>query len=241
MARKKAGGQLMQFATRAIHAGQEPEPATGAITVPIYQTSTFAQSAPGVHKGYDYSRTDNPTRTALQTALASLESAEYCLAFSSGMGAATTAMLLFKKGDHVVSSRDVYGGTYRLFRAVLENFGLTSGLDRVADQPASADYRHQGSGENRPSPRRSLSGRQHFCLPCFPAAPRTRRRSCAALDDKIPGGTRGRRRRSDLSQRTVTLQTAQVLAKRRRRDAFSLRLLSHAARNKNSRAAHAGA
>jgi cystathionine gamma-synthase/cystathionine gamma-lyase len=115
----------MQFATRAIHVGQEPEPATGAITVPIYQTSTFAQNAPGIHKGYDYSRTDNPTRTALQTALASLESAEYCLAFSSGMGAATTAMLLFKQGDHVVSSRDVYGGTYRLFRAVLENFGLT--------------------------------------------------------------------------------------------------------------------
>jgi cystathionine beta-lyase/cystathionine gamma-synthase len=124
MARKK-GGELRQFATRAIHAGQEHEAATGAITVPIYQTSTFAQSAPGVHKGYDYSRTDNPTRSALQTALASLESAEYCLAFSSGMGAATTAMLLFKKGDHVVSSRDVYGGTYRLFRAVLENFGLT--------------------------------------------------------------------------------------------------------------------
>ena len=125
MARKKGGAQLMQFATRAIHAGQEPESATGAITVPIYQTSTFAQSAPGIHKGYDYSRTDNPTRTALQTALASLESTEYCLAFSSGMGAATTAMLLFKKGDHVVSSRDVYGGTYRLFRAVLQNFGLT--------------------------------------------------------------------------------------------------------------------
>jgi len=126
MARKKRGlHSLMQFATRAIHAGQEPESATGAITVPIYQTSTFAQTAPGIHKGYDYSRTDNPTRTALQTALASLESAEYCLAFSSGMGAATTAMLLFKEGDHVVSSRDVYGGTYRLFRAVLENFGLT--------------------------------------------------------------------------------------------------------------------
>ena len=98
MARKQRGGHFMQFATRAIHAGQEPESATGAITVPIYQTSTFAQSAPGVHKGYDYSRTDNPTRTALQTALASLEAAEYGLAFSSGMGAATTAMLLFKTG-----------------------------------------------------------------------------------------------------------------------------------------------
>jgi cystathionine beta-lyase/cystathionine gamma-synthase len=112
------------FATRAIHVGQAPEPATGAITVPIYQTSTYAQSAPGVHKGYDYSRTDNPTRTALQEALASLEEAKYALAFSSGMGAATTALLLFKQGDHVVSSRDVYGGTYRLFMRVLEQFGL---------------------------------------------------------------------------------------------------------------------
>ena len=125
MAQRKGGNDSRQFATRAIHAGQEPEPVTGAITVPIYQTSTFAQSAPGVHKGYDYSRTDNPTRTALQTALASLESAKYCLAFSSGMGAATTAMLLLKSGDHVVSSRDVYGGTYRLFNAVFQNFGLT--------------------------------------------------------------------------------------------------------------------
>src|SRR4030095_1627368 len=125
MARKKRGGHLTQFATRAIHVGQEPESATGAITVPLCDTSPNAQSGPGIHKGYDYSRTDNPTRTALQTALASLEAAEYCLAFSSGMGAATTAMLLFKQRDHVVSSRDVYGGTYRIFRAVLQNFGLT--------------------------------------------------------------------------------------------------------------------
>ena len=125
MARKKSARRARQFATRAIHFGQEPEPATGAITVPIYQTSTYAQSAPGVHKGYDYSRTDNPTRSALQKALAGLEAAKYGLAFSSGMGAATTAMLLFKRGDHVVSSRDVYGGTYRLFTRVLQQFGLT--------------------------------------------------------------------------------------------------------------------
>jgi cystathionine gamma-lyase len=124
MARKKSARHTRQFATRAIHFGQEPEPTTGAITVPIYQTSTYAQSAPGVHKGYDYSRTDNPTRSALQKALAGLEAAKYGLAFSSGMGAATTAMLLFKRGDHVVSSRDVYGGTYRLFTRVLQQLGL---------------------------------------------------------------------------------------------------------------------
>ena len=124
MGRKYLRRSKLRFATRAIHSGQEPEAMTGAVTVPIYQTSTYAQSAPGVYNGYDYSRTDNPTRTALQTALASLEEAKYGLAFSSGMGAATTAMLLFKEGDHIVSSRDVYGGTHRLFKRVLENFGL---------------------------------------------------------------------------------------------------------------------
>jgi cystathionine beta-lyase/cystathionine gamma-synthase len=125
MGRKHLRSSKLRFATRAIHVGQQPEAMTGAVTVPIYQTSTYAQSAPGVHKGYDYSRTDNPTRTALQSALASLEEAKYGLAFSSGMGAATTAMLLFKRGDHVIASRDVYGGTYRLFKRVLENFGMT--------------------------------------------------------------------------------------------------------------------
>ena len=124
MAQKTAAETVLRFATRAIHAGQDPDPTTGAVTAPIYQTSTFAQIAPGVHKGYDYSRTDNPTRTALQRALASLESAEFCLAFSSGMGAATTVMLLLKQGDHIVSSRDVYGGTYRLFMGAFQDLGL---------------------------------------------------------------------------------------------------------------------
>ncbi|MBI2090329.1 MAG: cystathionine gamma-synthase [Deltaproteobacteria bacterium] len=124
MGRKNAPEGALRFATRAIHAGQEPDPTTGAVTVPIYQTSTFAQIAPGVHKGYDYSRTDNPTRTALQKALASLESAKCCLAFSSGMGAETTVMLLLKQGDHIVSTRDLYGGTYRLFMRAFQDFGL---------------------------------------------------------------------------------------------------------------------
>lgn len=133
MARGKVRARVMRFATRAIHVGQEPEPATGAVTVPIYQTSTFAQRAPGIHKGYEYSRTDNPTRTALQGALASLESAEYCLAFSSGMGAETTLMLLFKHGDHVICTRDVYGGTYRLFQRVLTDYGLTFSFVDTSD------------------------------------------------------------------------------------------------------------
>jgi cystathionine gamma-synthase len=108
----------MDFETRAIHEGQEPDPATGAVTVPIYQTSTYAQKAVGEHKGYDYSRTANPTRRALEVCLASLESAEYGFGFSSGMGATTTIMHLVSPGDRVVAVNDVYGGTYRLFDKV---------------------------------------------------------------------------------------------------------------------------
>src|SRR6478609_10584084 len=113
----------MDFETRAIHEGQEPDPSTGAVTVPIYQTSTYAQKAVGEHKGYDYSRTANPTRRALETCLASLESAEYGFAFSSGMGATTTLMHLVSPGEPVVAVNDVYGGTYRLFSKVYEPKG----------------------------------------------------------------------------------------------------------------------
>jgi len=115
------------FATRAIHAGQEPDPATGATIVPIYATSTYTQAAPGQHKGYEYSRSGNPTRTALETCLASLEEGERGLAFASGL-AATTAVFagLLKPGDHVVSSADLYGGTYRLLERVFKPWGLTA-------------------------------------------------------------------------------------------------------------------
>lgn len=113
----------MEFETRAIHVGQEPDPATGAITTPIYQTSTFVQDAVGVHKGYDYARVANPTRTALQECVASLEGAAYGHAFSSGLGAATTLMHLVAPGERVVSVNDVYGGIYRLFSQVYEPKG----------------------------------------------------------------------------------------------------------------------
>lgn len=112
------------FETRAIHVGQEADSATGAVITPIYQTATFAQSDVGEHKGYDYSRTANPTRAALEECIASLEGGKYGLAFASGMGAITTTMFLLKSGDHVVACDDVYGGTFRLFRRVLENYGL---------------------------------------------------------------------------------------------------------------------
>jgi cystathionine beta-lyase/cystathionine gamma-synthase len=113
----------VDFETRAIHVGQEPDPATGALTTPIYQTSTFVHDEVGVHKGYDYSRSGNPTRTALQQALASLESAEHGVAFASGLGATTTIMHLFDPGDRIVLIADVYGGVYRMTSQVYEPKG----------------------------------------------------------------------------------------------------------------------
>src|SRR5215204_4058032 len=113
----------MDFETRAIHAGQEPDPATGSVVVPIYQTSTFAQEAVGQNKGYDYSRVSNPTRTALQICLASIESAEHGVAFASGMAGVTTLMHLVHPNERVVSVNDVYGGVYRLFSQVYQPKG----------------------------------------------------------------------------------------------------------------------
>ena len=113
----------MDFETRAIHEGQEPDPATGAVVTPIYQTSTFVQDEVGVHKGYDYSRAGNPTRTALETCLASLEGAAHGLAYSSGLGATTTLVHLLEPGDHVLCVNDVYGGVYRMFSQIYEPKG----------------------------------------------------------------------------------------------------------------------
>ncbi len=115
----------MNFSTKAIHVGQAADPTTGAVITPIYQTSTYLQEELGKHKGYEYSRTHNPTRTALETCLASLETAKYGLAFASGMAAISCVMNLLQSGDHVVVGEDVYGGTYRLFNNVLTRYGIT--------------------------------------------------------------------------------------------------------------------
>ncbi len=112
------------FATRAIHAGQRPDPATGAITVPIYQTSTYVQEGLGRHKGYEYARTHNPTRAALEANLASLEGGRHGFAFASGLAAIDTVLRTLQQGDHVVAGNNLYGGTYRLFERVLRQFGL---------------------------------------------------------------------------------------------------------------------
>src|SRR5947199_2743343 len=124
----------MDFETRAIHEGQEPDPTTGAITTPIYLTSTYVQDAVGEHKGYDYSRVANPTRTALEQCLASLGSAEHGIAFSSGLGAVTTIMHLLNPGDRVVLIADVYGGVYRMTSQVYEPKGY------VFDYLPAADF-----------------------------------------------------------------------------------------------------
>ncbi|MBV8638632.1 MAG: cystathionine gamma-synthase [Candidatus Eremiobacteraeota bacterium] len=114
----------MKFSTKAIHVGQEADPATGATIVPVYQTSTYTQDAVGEHKGFDYSRTINPTRLALEKQLASLEGADYGYAFASGMAATAAVLNLLSAGDHAVVTDDLYGGTYRLFSRVLERYGL---------------------------------------------------------------------------------------------------------------------
>jgi cystathionine beta-lyase/cystathionine gamma-synthase len=122
--------------TIAVHAGTEPEPITGAIMTPIFQTSTYVQRAPAEHTGYEYSRTDNPTRTALQAALAALEGGAHALAFASGLAATDTVLRLLKPGDHVIAGNDVYGGTYRLFERVVARYGIGFSWVDLADHDA---------------------------------------------------------------------------------------------------------
>ncbi|MDB5109968.1 MAG: cystathionine gamma-lyase/cystathionine beta-lyase, partial [Mucilaginibacter sp.] len=114
----------MKFATKAIHAGQEPDPTTGAVMTPIYQTSTYWQKSPGDNKGYEYSRGTNPTRKALESCLAALENAQFGLAFSSGMGATDAVMKLLMPGDEVITGNDLYGGSYRIFTKIFANYGI---------------------------------------------------------------------------------------------------------------------
>jgi cystathionine beta-lyase/cystathionine gamma-synthase len=125
-----------RFETRAIHVGQDPDPATGAVITPIYQTSTYVQEAVGVHKGYEYSRTDNPTRTALQEVMASLEGGAWSLAYASGLAATQNIFLLLRPGDHILLSDDSYGGTYRLVAQIIANYGIDFSLVDMTDLDA---------------------------------------------------------------------------------------------------------
>ena len=127
----------MGFSTDAVHAGQEPDPVTGSVTVPIYQTSTYVQEELGKHKGFEYARTQNPTRFALEKNLAVLERGERGFAFASGMAAITAVTYLLKAGDHVVASNNMYGGTYRLFEKILASYGLTFTYVNTGDLAAT--------------------------------------------------------------------------------------------------------
>jgi cystathionine gamma-synthase len=128
--------QCSAFETRAIHVGQEPDPATGAVITPIYQTSTYVQEAVGVHKGFEYSRTDNPTRSALQQVLASLEGGKWALSYASGLAATQNIFYLLRPGDHILLSDDAYGGTYRLVAKVIANYGIDFSLVDMSDLDA---------------------------------------------------------------------------------------------------------
>jgi cystathionine gamma-lyase len=130
----------MKFGTKAIHAGQHPDPTTGAVMTPIYQTSTYAQKAPGDNQGYEYSRGTNPTRKALEDCLAALENAQYGLAFSSGMGATDAVMKLLQPGDEVITGNDLYGGSYRIFTKIFTNYGITFHFLDLSDPSIIEEY-----------------------------------------------------------------------------------------------------
>ncbi|WP_373493413.1 cystathionine gamma-synthase [Aquiflexum sp.] len=130
----------MKFGTKAIHAGVEPDPSTGAIMTPIFQTSTYVQRSPGDHKGYEYSRTHNPTRTALQNNLAALENGNHGLCFSSGLGAIDAIIKLLNPGDEVISTNDLYGGSYRIFTKVFERYGIKFHFISMEDPRTIENY-----------------------------------------------------------------------------------------------------
>src|SRR5713101_1291629 len=124
---------VMQFSTKAIHAGQDPDPSTGAVMTPIFQTSTYAQAGLGEHKGYEYARTSNPTRSALEVCIAALEDGRYGLAFASGMAAESAILSLLSAGDHIVSCDDLYGGSYRIFERVMRRYNVETSYVPAGD------------------------------------------------------------------------------------------------------------
>ena len=226
------------FSTRAIHAGQSPDPTTGAVMPPIYAVSTYAQSSPGVHKGYEYSRTQNPTRMAYERCIADLEGGMRGFAFASGMAATATLLELLDSGAHVVAMDDLYGGSFRLFERVrrrsanldftfvdLSDPKAAAGAIRpdtrmiwieTPTNPLAAPRRHRRGRRDRARRASILTGRgQHVRDAVDPAAARARRRHRHALGDEVPErplGHGGRRRRrgaiAELGERIGFLQNA---------------------------------
>ena len=206
------------FSTLAIHAGQEADPATGATVVPIYATSTFTQEAPGRHKGYEYSRSGNPTRAALETCLAALEGGERGLAFASGLAATTAVLSTLRPGDEVAAAADLYGGTFRLLERVFRPLGIVRAnrgcrprglrldprpedearLDRDADEPPPPGDRHRRDRRSGAPTGCGPGGRQHVRLALSATAHRARRRPRRAQHHEVPRRPfRRHRRRGD--------------------------------------------
>src|SRR6195256_1901140 len=131
------------IATRVIHAGQSPDPSTGAIMTPIYQTSTYVQESPGKHQGYAYARGANPTRNALQKSIAALENGKFGICYSSGMGATDAVIKLLNPGDEVITSNDLYGGSYRMFKRVFEKYGIKFHFIDLSDSAKIGQYINQ--------------------------------------------------------------------------------------------------
>ena len=248
--------QRLGFDTRVIHAGQAPDPSTGAIMPPIYATSTYVQQSPGVHKGLDYGRSHNPTRWALERCVADLESGAQAFAFASGMSAIATVLELLDAGAHVVAGDDLYGGTYRLFervrrRSAGQGFsfvdhgssrrarrgaapGNGDGVGRDAEQSAAEAGRSRRDRAALSRSRHPVRRGQHVREPVGAAAARARLRHRRALDDEVPERALGRhRRRGDRRRRAAPgtgRRAARVPAERRRRHRRSVRQLPRAAR-----------
>ena len=137
----------LRFNSATIHGGQSPDPAYGAVMPPIYQTSTYVQSSPGDHKGYEYSRTHNPTRSALERSIASIENGQHGLTYASGLAAMDAVMKLFSPGDEIISTHDLYGGSYRLFTKIFENYGLKFHFVDMQDPNHVAEYINQNTNQ----------------------------------------------------------------------------------------------
>ena len=258
-----------EFETLAIHAGQEPDPTTGAVVPPIYQTSTYAQDGVGgLRNGYEYSRSGNPTRDALQECLAALEDPVGAaagttrgMAFASGLAAEDTLLrTVGAPGDHVVIPDDAYGGTYRLFAKVLAALGPrphacaahrrrrrrrrgharahVGRVGRDADQPAAARRRHRGARRRRARRRRAPRRRQHLRLAVPPAAAAARRRRRRALDDEVPRRPQRRRRRRARRARPRARRAAGLPPERDGRGGRAVRLVARAARRQDPRRPH---
>ena len=255
------------FATRAIHAGQAPDPATGAIMTPIYATSTYVQTSPGVHKGYDYARTANPTRAALEACVADLEGGARGFAFASGLAGMATVLDALDTGAHIVASDDLYGGTYRLFENVRKrSAGLAASFIDMTDpesvraairpqtrmlwvetpsNPLLKLDRSRGGRRNRARARSDHRRRQHLRQPLDPAAARAWFRHRRPFGDQVSQRSfrhgRWRRRHRRRASPPAARRAARLSAERGRRHQRPVRQLPRAARPEDTGAAHGAA